>query len=474
MSLSPQLIFTVAIVCLGLLQFGYHMAELNSPESILSCRISKPGPVPYSDSWFGSHGFKECIPLNALEVGLITSIFSIGGLVGSFYVGNVADAIGRKKTALVHLAIFFVGSTINAFSNKYSTLLLGRFVAGVGAGAALVVTAVYINEISPSQYKGLLGLMNQVSINVGILFTQVLALKWCNNNQWRLLLLTGSAISLLTFFLVLVYLDELPVWLMSNGYSSQAFRVLHRIRGGEYVHARNEATSWEASENDQLVESEEPAPSQGAVDLSTYLKSSEYTNSKVVATGILVLQQFCGINSIVFYGVSVLISIFPNRSVIINFLISLVNVVVTFAAAQVVDRLGRKPLLLTSVTFLGILSAVMGVGILSNSAILSIVGTFTYITFFAIGLGPIPFLLVGEVTQTKAKALAQSWGTAMNWVATFIVGYSFPILKNLFLGGGTYFIFTAMCVVSFIFIQTKIPETKGTTSYEQVWGLRVD
>lgn len=484
--LTHQLIISIAIVCLGSLQFGYHMAELNSPEAIISCRTSNPGLVPYKDSWFGSHGFAECIPMNPRQVGLVTSVFSIGGLLGSFYVGRIADKLGRKKTTLIHSVFFLIGSTVNAISNNYYTLVLGRFLAGLGAGSAIVITAIFINETSPASYKGFLGSMNQVSINVGILFTQILSLKWSNNNSWRWLLLMGSFIAITNFILIVAYLEESPLWLLNNGFTSQAYRVLHKFRGGEYIHARNEVNSWKKRKATETPEDEELLNNQAEVDeapvedndravpLGIYLKSSEFNNSKTVATGILIFQQFCGINSIIFYGVSVLVSIFPKYAIAINCLISLVNAVVTFAAAPLVDSLGRRPLLMTSVTFLGILSAVMGFGIIFTNSILSIVGTFTYITFFAIGLGPIPFLLVGEVTQNKAKALAQSWGTTMNWLATFIVGFLFPILKNSPLGGATYFIFTFNCLLAFLFIKNYIPETKGSHTYEEVWGLRVD
>lgn len=455
------------------------MSELNSPESILSCRESRPGSTPYDESFFGGKGFEQCIALTSEQVGLVTSIFSIGGLVGSFYVGTVADRIGRQKTALLHNVVFFVGSILNGLSNTYYELLLGRFVAGIGAGSAIVVTSLVINEIAPPQYKGFLGSMNQVAVNVGILFTQLLALFWCNDNDWRYLLFMGAVIAAVNFIIILLHVEELPMWLLNNGLNTQAFTVLHRLRGGEYTTARTEVNSWKIGssvvEEGALLAEEETLPStsnSGAVTLKEYLKSSEYYNSKLVATGILVLQQFCGVNSIIFYGVSVLIAIFPNQAIFINCMISTVNAVVTFASAPLVDKLGRKPLLLTSVTFMGILSAVMGFGIITTNSLLSIVGTFTYITFFAVGLGPIPFLLVGEVTQARAKALAQSWGVSMNWLATFVVGYLFPVLKSSWIGGGVYYIFTAMCALAYFFIKTYIPETKGKNTYEEVWGRR--
>lgn len=477
MSLTPRLITTVTIICLGSFQFGYHMSELNSPESIISCKASIPGKTPYSQSWFGSKGFIQCIPLTSEQVGLATSIFSIGGLIGSFYIGKAADTIGRKKASMLHCVVFFLGSTLNGVSQSYYQLLAGRFIAGLGAGAALVITPVFINEVAPTEVKGLLGSMNQVSVNVGILFTQLLALKWSNDNDWRLLLLMGSLVALSMLLLITFYVDESPMWLNSNGFRTEAFTALYKLRGGEYSLSRAEVNSWNEtagisdSEEANLLESQsqEPRHSVNRITLETYLKSPEFNNSKIVATGILILQQFCGINSIIFYGVSVLISLFPNLAVLINCLISLVNVVVTFGAANLVDRLGRKPLLLTSVSFMGVSTVLIGLGIIFANSIITIIGTFAYITFFAIGLGPIPFFIVSEVTQPQAKASAQSWGLAMNWLATFIVGYLFPVLKNSWLGGGVYFIFTFMCLFTYGFIKTQIPETKGTSSYEEVW-----
>ncbi|CUM65474.1 uncharacterized protein PRCAT00003117001 [Priceomyces carsonii] len=479
-NLTGKLIFAIIIICLGAFQFGYHMAELNSPELIMSCRISKPERTPYADSFFGRHGFKQCIPLDPQQVGLVTSIFSIGGLIGSVYVGSIANKIGRKKTTLLYCVIFFVGSTLNGLSNNYASILIGRLIAGLGAGAALVITPVFIQEIAPVAFKGFLGTMNQVSVNVGILVTQGLALKWCTDNRWRLLLLSGSVLALLDFVLAAFYVDESPMWLFHNGHSNQAYISLHKLRGGDYTDSRNEVNSWsnEHSNNNSDVEGESLLREDGesvssgeaAVTLETYLKSPEHKKSRIAGTGILVLQQFCGINSIIFYGVAVLTSIFPDHAIFVNCLISIVNVVVTFASASLVEKLGRKPLLLSSTFMMGVSTILMGIGIISASSVFSIIGMFTYIAFFAIGMGPIPFFLVGELTKPKAKATAQSWGTTMNWLATFIVGFLFPILKNSWIGGSVYFIFTGMCAVAYLFVKFYIPETKGKTSYDEVWG----
>lgn len=488
-ALTTRLVATVAIVCLGALQFGYHMAELNSPEAVLSCRVPRPGPTPYLQSWFGRHGFARCIPMLPQEVGTVTLVFLLGGLLGSFFVGGVAERHGRRRTALWHCVVFAVGLLLNGVANLFGALLAGRFVAGVGAGAALATGPVFINEVAPLALKGLLGSMNQVSVNLGILLTQCLALAWCDDNHWRLLLLAGAAVAALNFGLVWAFVDESPMWLANRGFAGRAYRGLHRLRGGDYAAVRREVDLWGAGgdagdagdagdgnggDGADGADGGDGADgaargARGAVLLRQYLQRPEYANSRLVSTGILIAQQFCGINSIIFYGVLVLLSVFPDYAVGINCLILGVNVVVTFGSAPLIDHWGRKPLLMGSVAVMSVAATLMGVGIIYSSAALCIVGTFLYIIAFAMGLGPIPFLLVAEITQPNVKAVAQSWGTACNWFATGVVGLVFPVLKNSWLGGGVYFIFTGFCVATFVFVKRVVPETKGTSTYEEVW-----
>ena len=186
--------------------------------------------------------------------------FSIGGLFGSFYVGHLADKYGRKKTSLLHCLLYIIGSTINGLSNTYASLLLGRFICGLGAGSALVITSIYINEVSPIETKGLLGSMNQFSINIGILFTQLLSLKWSNDNDWRWLLFMAAFIAVANVIVVSSYLNESPVWLANQGDTTEAFTILHRLRGGSYSVATDEVNSWKLQgrgttpESDMLLE----------------------------------------------------------------------------------------------------------------------------------------------------------------------------------------------------------------------------
>jgi MFS family permease len=180
-------------------------------------------------------------------------------------------------------------------------------------------------------------------------------------------------------------------------------------------------------------------------------------------------QQFCGINSIIFYGVKVIGKILPDYSIQVNFAISILNVVVTLAASAIIDHVGRRPLLLASTTVMTAMSLLISVGLTLSVSFLLVTATFVYIAAFAIGLGPIPFLIIGELSYPQDAATAQSFGTVCNWLATFIVGYLFPIGHGL-MGGYVFAIFAAIAAMFATYVYKRVPETKGKTTYSEVWA----
>ncbi|CCH47048.1 putative membrane protein [Wickerhamomyces ciferrii] len=481
---TSHLIFTTVVACSASLQYGYHISELNGPSAVLSCQSNLEVPnFPYEESWLSIHGLSKCIEMNDQGLGFVTSIFSIGGLVGSLYAGSLSDSIGRKKSSAFNAIVFIIGSLIEFYANSVNSLAFGRFVSGLGAGCSIVVTPLLINEISPNGLKGFLGSMNQVSINLGILLTQVLAISWANSFQWRYLLLTGAGLGVLNLLLVW-FVDESPKWLHRKGDNVQARLITSKLRGGDTVLAEEEVRGWSSypggnggdddndDENSPLSRNNQDNQLTKSITLLNYVKDPIYLNSLISVTAIMAGQQFCGINSIFFYGVKTIREILPKYAVTINCLISLGNAVITFLAAPLTDRLGRVPCLLLSVSIMGVASILNSIGILQSLPLITIISTFIYVGFFAIGLGPIPFLIVPEVTQVEARGAAQSYGTTINWIATFLVGYLFPILQS-YLGGYVYLIFASVCALFGSFVYFKVPETKGKT-YEQVWGLRVD
>ncbi|ODQ77562.1 hypothetical protein BABINDRAFT_163300 [Babjeviella inositovora NRRL Y-12698] len=470
MALTPRLLCTVAAVCLGSVQFGYHMAELNAPGAILSCQehVLPPGTPSYYDLFWSRHGLEQCVIMDTETIGLVTSAFPLGGLLGSIYAGQLADKLGRRRAALLNAVVYALGSFLLATANSVAQIAVGRALSGVAAGCAVVVTALFIAEIAPAELRGLLGSMNQVSINLGILLTQLLAIQLANDHDWRYLLLTGSLLGIANF-VALCFIDESPVWLVAHGHKDTAQTALSTLR--------------DASLEDVVPELDALALEYHASTLSArastleYVLSPTYRPSFRMTTVIMAGQQFCGINSIIFYGVSVMTQIFPLYAILINCFISLANAIITFISGTLLDRLGRRPLLLLSVSAMGLALLFMAVGIVQQIPSLVIFATFSYVSSFAIGLGPIPFLIISEVTQPEVRSIAQSWGTSTNWVATFLVGFLFPIF-NRWLGGYVYLVFAGVCALFGAFLYLELPETKGKAGYDEVWSsepqLRID
>ena len=189
----------------------------------------------------------------------------------------------------------------------------------------------------------------------------------------------------------------------------------------------------------------------------------------------MMAQQLSGINSIVMYGVSLLADLLASNSALLNLAVSAVNIVVTTACAPLPDKLGRKFCLLQSLAGMGISSLLLAIGITRTIPVLSAVGVVLFVSSFALGLGPVPFILSAELVGPEAVGATQSIALAANWIATFLVAQFFP-LANAKLHGNVYFIFAALSAGFFLFISWFVPETKGRKNADEVWGRerRVD
>ncbi|GMM34045.1 hypothetical protein DASC09_013700 [Saccharomycopsis crataegensis] len=477
---TPQLILNTFVAVTGGFQYGYHLSELNSPQQAISCQV--PPPAGSSPSWFENHGFKQCIPLSDSYIGLVTSLYPIGGLVGSGVASFISDRYGRKNVNLINAIMFFIGSILETFANEKSQLCIGRFISGIAAGCTLVNSPLMLNEIAYDEIKGMMGTMNQVFTNTGILFTQFIAIWLANGRQWRYILLTGAcvaAFNILVSFLAV----ETPKWLIKNNQPELAERHLTYLRPKKRFSAsdiKGEINEWiveigSIENSTSNVSPDEPAeaPVNKSIPLWKYITSSEYNKSKMVATIILAAQQLSGIPAIFFYGNSIVSTVLPQYSVLLNCMLSLTNIVFTMVAGLLIDRVGRKVLLMASNIFMFVSAVLMAVGIVKNIMVLAVVMVFLFVSFFAIGMGPIPFLIVAEVTQLNATTAAQSYGTAMNWIVTVVIGYVFPIVKSA-IGGYVFLIFAGFLAITIVLVGLLFPETKGKRTYNEVWSIHED
>lgn len=176
-----------------------------------------------------------------------------------------------------------------------------------------------------------------------------------------------------------------------------------------------------------------------------------------------------GINTIIMYGVSLLATLLASNSAMLNLFVSAVNIVVTAGCAPLIERLGRKTCIISSIAGMGTSALLLGISIIKTIPILSIIAVVAFVASFGLGLGPVPFILASELVGPEAVGATQSWALAANWVATFVVAQFFPILSAK-MGGYVFFIFTALAVVFGTFVAAVVPETKGKKDADEVWG----
>nr|SIP56015.1 putative Sugar Porter [Yarrowia alimentaria] len=444
------------VACLGTLQFGYHLAELNAPLDVIICHDKT----------------SDCIDLLPRDVGYVTAAFSVGGLISALLGGIAAAKYGPKKVTIFNTFSFILGPLFMANATNTNTLAFGRFVSGLGAGAAIVVTPLFLNEIAPHDLRGTFGALSQISVNVGIVSAQIAGL--IISESWRYILIIGFFLGLANLALC-AFIPESPKWLVSKGRSTEATATLARMRDNRATAAR-EVEEWQKELQNVMFESDQlmaPANAPTHVEvpsLLSFLTKKQYRKPLVAILIIMTAQQLCGINSIMFYGVSILGQILPRYSTLVNVFISVLGTVVTVAASKFIDVLGRKRLLLYSIFGMSVSALLVATGIINSWPVVSSIAAALFVVSFAIGLGPIPFLMVAELVEPNCVGVAQSVGMTSNWIVTFAVGYFFPMV-NAALGGYTFYLFSAFGLLYLTLVAKLVPETKGKRNFTEVWTI---
>ncbi|KAL4921994.1 general substrate transporter [Aspergillus aurantiobrunneus] len=472
---TPYLIYLVFITTLGPLQFGYHLAELNAPQAVITCERKNI----HSSSSPISEGLPQCIPMNPSQFGLVSSIYTLGGLLGALLAGPVSTKHGRLFALRATTVFFIVGPVAEALAPNVLVLGLGRLLSGIGSGAAIVVGPIYISEIAPPSAKGFFGAFTQVMTNVGILFTQTLGYFLSEGRMWRFILTVAGIIGVLEL-LGLALVPESPTWLADHQKHDLAGRILQQIRGRDAdIHGELEGlvgstrSEEDAGEEQSLLTppSNNMPPKQPPVTMARVFMDPDYRPAIVAVVGIMIAQQFTGINSIIMYSVSLLQSILPTTAALLSVLISALNLVMTLACSPLPDKIGRKTCLLLSISGMGFNSILLALGIYFNVKALSAIAVLLFVASFAVGLGPVPFILASELVGPEAVGATQSWALAANWISTFVVAQFFPMLNDELGGRGKiYWLFAAMAGLFAGFIYWRIPETKGKRNVDEVWG----
>ncbi|GLA14063.1 hypothetical protein AnigIFM62618_011483 [Aspergillus niger] len=471
---TPYLVYLVFITTLGPLQFGYHLAELNAPQAVITCERKR---IHISTN---AVSLPQCIPMNASQFGLVSSIYTLGGLLGALLAGPVATKHGRLFALRATTLFFILGPVAETCASNIPLLSLGRLLSGIGAGAAIVVGPIYISEIAPPSARGFFGAFTQVMTNVGILLTQSLGYFLSEGSKWRVILAIAGFIGALQL-LGLTLVPESPTWLAEHQKSSLARQVLQRLRGKD-ADIEEEIEGWPSStgrptdgsgEEQSLLTppSGNMPPKQPPVTIFHAITNPSYRPAIIAVVGVMVAQQFTGINSIIMYSVSLLQTILPTTAALLTVIISAINLIITLACSPLPDKIGRRSCLLLSISGMGFNSILLALGIYFNQKVLSAIAVLLFVSCFAVGLGPVPFILGSELVGPEAVGATQSCALAANWIATFVVAQFFPMLNDTLGGRGKiYWVFTGMACLLGGFIYWRVPETKGKTSADEVWG----
>ncbi len=392
--------------------------------------------------------------LSPALVGIVTSVALAGATAGSLAGGWLADRFGRRHVIIVTALLFAGGSVLSAFAASVGWLIGSRVLIGIATGVASFVAPMYLSEIAPPRVRGSLVALNQLAVTIGILASYVIDYALSAGGNWRWMFGVG-AIPALVLFAGMLIVPNTPRWLLLRGRDQEAAQALGRIR------AKQEIAPEVAAMKAAL-----PSASTHWSDLL----STQLRMPMLVGIGLAVLQQVTGINTVIYYapiifqfaGIgSASSSIFASLSV------GVVNVVMTIVAVVLLDRAGRRPLLLVGETGMVLSLAALAAGFALHGS--AAVGWITaaslvaYVGSFAIGLGPVFWLLISEIYPLRIRGLAMSVATVANWVSNLVVTLTFPDLVALIGASATFVLYAAVGVASLVFTWRLVPETRGKT-----------
>lgn len=387
--------------------------------------------------------------------GFLTGSLAIGCIVGCIIAGKISDRYGRRSGLMLAALIFTVSSIGMAFSNTLFTFIAMRTLAGVSVGMASVLSPMYIAEISPAEKRGTNVAINQLTIVLGILVTNLVnyTLSGYGDEAWRWMFGLGAVPSLL-FLFGLIWLPESPRWLILNGQRDKALKILTKIGGETFA--------------DTTLQTISSATGQHQASAQSYAAVFKKGVRPAVYIGITlaVLQQFCGINVVFNYTSTVFEAVGADldRQLFETVAIGAVNLIFTLLAMWQVDKLGRRPLMLTGSIGLAVMYVILAsflmIGV--SPAILSVF-ILLAIAIYATTLAPVFWVLISEIFPNHVRGKATSVAVIALWIAYFILVFTFPILAKSIGTYGPFYIYAAICLGCFFFVKKKVPETKGKT-----------
>lgn len=427
-------LFAVAVASCGAFAFGYHLGVLNGPLERIAADLGFAG--------------------NASLQGLVISSSLAGAAVGSLGGSGLADALGRRKAFFLDCVPLLLGALICSVATGASSIIIGRAIIGLGIGLSSALVPLYISEVAPTNLRGALGSVNQLMICIGIL-AALLVNVFIPAASWRAMFVL-SALPAALLAVGMAFCPESPSWLSLQGESHAAEAVATKLWG------ENGTSQLGHTGVSEMLQSRESSPSW-----------AEAFQSKGAKIGVIMflLQQFSGINAIVYFSSSVFASAGISSGALASAAVGLINVIGTVGAASLMDRAGRKELLRLSFTGMGLCMFAMALGLALPSLApisgsIALFGTLAYVLCFAAGAGPVPGLLVPEITGDRIRGTAVALAMGSHWVCNFFVGQLFLPAVSAFGVAGVYMFFATVCLLAVAFVNSQVVETKGKSLKE--------
>jgi sugar porter (SP) family MFS transporter len=437
-AIQRHVVIASGITALGGLLFGYDTGVIS-------------GALLFLKNDFGG--------LSSFEQELVTSLLLVGAVGGALVAGRIADRLGRRPTVMITACVFVVGVALAAFAPEFWILLAARIIIGLAVGSASMVVPLYIGEVAPPKLRGGLVSLNQLAITVGILVSYLADYGLQSTENWRLMF-GLAAIPAVLLFVGMLFQHESPSWLITKGRDAEARAVLANLRSPEQI-------------DPEIAEVKRVSSMRTASMREVFAKRVR----PMLAVGVLlaIFQQVTGINTVIYYAAIVLkdnAGLGNSGSLLANVVNGAVNVGMTIVAIRLLDRVGRRVLLLTGTVGMAVGMFVTAFSFIGGSQLHGIAvwtaigGLLIYTGSFAVGLGPVFWLLIAEIYPLNIRGASMSVATIANWAANFAVTVSFLTLVSAIGPFGVFLLFGCMTVVALSYFFFKVPETKGKSLQE--------
>jgi len=446
---KSYLLFISLVSAMGGLLFGYDFVVIG-------------GAKPFYEVFFDITGAPA-------TQGWVMGSAILGCLLGVMIAGSLSDRFGRKPLLIVSAAIFIIASIGTGAAGSLPWFIIYRIFGGIGIGIASNLSPMYIAEVSPAGVRGRFVSINQLTIVLGILCAQLvnwliaepvasgedILASWNGQTGWRWMF-WACAVPATLFFILVFFIPESPRWLVTRLHNDRAETVFARIGGGDY--ARKEMNEIKSTVDDTLQK-------------VNFRMLFEGRMPKILLIGVVIaiFQQWCGINVIFNYAQEIFTAAgYGVSDILFNIVVTgVTNVIFTFVGMYLVDRLGRRALLMFGAAGLACIYAIMGTCFyfqVTGIAVLCLV--VATIGCYAMTLAPVVWVVISEIFPNRIRGMAMAVATFSLWAACFVLTYTFPLLNNGLGSYGTFWLYGIICVLGYIFILKMLPETKGKSLEE--------